>query len=311
MDLHYRDLEADSCGFGVQRGLLFTHLIQAAMHAGAELRTGCEVAATTPDGFVGLLSGEILGPFDLVAVCDGARSRLHAGLPNVGRREVYPWGALWTVMDDPQETFGSVLHQVYEGTSTMLGFLPSGRLSASEPRRTSMFWSCTAAQAATIMASDDAVARFRERVIELEPRATGILGGLRFSGQLLFAEYRDTVMQPLHDGNRVFLGDAAHAMSPQLGQGANLALIDAETLARKIETAATLREALEGYSADRRGQLQYYSLASRALTPLFQSDEDWLAPLRDRMFGPCGRVPVLRREMLMALCGRKTSVWPW
>ena len=41
-------------------------------------------------------------------------------------------------------------------------------------------------------------------------------------GQLTDAAYRDVLMPRWHEGNVVYLGDAAHAMSPQLGQGTSL-----------------------------------------------------------------------------------------
>ncbi len=45
--------------------------------------------------------------------------------------------------------------------------------------------------------------------------------------QLTFASYYDVVMPRWHAHRVAVLGDAAHATSPQLGQGCNLALCDA------------------------------------------------------------------------------------
>ena len=46
-------------------------------------------------------------------------------------------------------------------------------------------------------------------------------------------------------GDRVAIfGDAAHALSPQLGQGVNLALMDAAVLAHSLATQPSLPAAL-------------------------------------------------------------------
>ncbi|WP_448628478.1 FAD-dependent oxidoreductase [Geodermatophilus sp. URMC 64] len=54
------------------------------------------------------------------------------------------------------------------------------------------------------------------------------------------------------DGRRVLLGDAAHAMAPNAGQGANSALVDAAVLVTELERASGLDPALTAYTARRR-----------------------------------------------------------
>jgi len=94
-------------------------------------------------------------------------------------------------------------------------------------------------------------------------------------------------------------------MSPQLGQGANLALMDALVLARTLERAADARVALPAYARERRRHVYIYQFISRWLTPLFQSEHDWAAWLRDLAFDPLGRMPGTRGEMLKVLSGIK------
>lgn len=116
-------------------------------------------------------------------------------------------------------------------------------------------------------------------------------------------------MWPWNTGRTVYLGDAAHATSPQLGQGANLALVDAWTLARCLAVEPSLHDALYAYSAARRGHLGWYQFVTRALTPLFQSDYELLGALRDAVMGPLCRVPFVHRQMVEGMAGIARGPW--
>ncbi|MEU3608539.1 FAD-dependent monooxygenase [Streptomyces sp. NPDC035033] len=64
-------------------------------------------------------------------------------------------------------------------------------------------------------------------------------------------------------GRVALLGDAAHAMTPNLGQGACQALEDAVTLAAALATEATVEAGLARYDAERRPRSQAVALAAR------------------------------------------------
>ncbi len=117
------------------------------------------------------------------------------------------------------------------------------------------------------------------------------------------AVYRDAVMTRWHQGRMVLAGDAAHAMSPQLGQGVNMALLDALALRDAVRTHGGGAEALQAYQAQRRAHVAVYQRWSRWLTPLFQSDRDAWAKARDVLLGPMGRLPGGRGHMLRVLSG--------
>jgi len=114
-------------------------------------------------------------------------------------------------------------------------------------------------------------------------------------------------MRHWHDARMVCIGDSAHATSPQLGQGANLALIDAMTLASCFAETSAVEAALVLYSQRRRAHLRYYQGASKLLTPFFQSDSRIASTLRDIALGPLCRMPIAREQMAMTLSGSKTG----
>jgi 2-polyprenyl-6-methoxyphenol hydroxylase-like FAD-dependent oxidoreductase len=110
-------------------------------------------------------------------------------------------------------------------------------------------------------------------------------------------------MPRYHTDRCVVIGDAAHATSPQLGQGTNLALIDAVVLAECLGQGLPLPQALDRYTSLRKDHLHFYGEASRWLTPLFQSDLRVLPWLRDVFMNVSSRLPVARSLTLETLVG--------
>jgi len=88
------------------------------------------------------------------------------------------------------------------------------------------------------------------------------------------------------------MGDAAHGTSPQLGQGANLALIDAVTIAHCLRKSSDVRDALTLYEKMRRPHIAYYQMTSRALTPAFQSHGTVMPWLRDTFLVAARYIPI-------------------
>ncbi|SEG93459.1 2-polyprenyl-6-methoxyphenol hydroxylase [Thermomonospora echinospora] len=78
----------------------------------------------------------------------------------------------------------------------------------------------------------------------------------------------------VHGGKVALVGDAAHAMTPNLGQGACTAILDAEALARAVaEHGPTgLPSALRAYDAERRRSAQRVAFASRNLHRLMTTE---------------------------------------
>ena len=94
-------------------------------------------------------------------------------------------------------------------------------------------------------------------------------------------------------------------MSPQLGQGVNMALLDALALRDALRAEPGVSAALTRYQAERRQHIGIYHFWSRWLTPLFQSEHDVWAGLRDLTFHPMSRLPIERGQMLRVLTGTR------
>jgi 2-polyprenyl-6-methoxyphenol hydroxylase-like FAD-dependent oxidoreductase len=309
VDLSYAQLDARLHGLGIHRGVLFETLFSAA-RAVATIHCGVAIAASrvAPDGrWLADQHGERHGPFALVIAADGAASALHGERPGV-RSRLYPWGALWFVASDAGGALSAsrTLHQTVDGADRMVGLLPTGHAPGGERAVVSLFWSLHGERVAAWRAAG--LAAWRDQVLRLDPRAEAVLDQLDDLEPVLFTRYRDVAMWPWHADRLVFLGDAAHATSPQLGQGANLALVDAAVLADTLADAPTLELALARYSALRRRHLAYYQFATRALTPLFQGDSRLLGWLRDRAFPASRWIRPLRHRMVLMMTGVERGV---
>jgi 2-polyprenyl-6-methoxyphenol hydroxylase-like FAD-dependent oxidoreductase len=85
------------------------------------------------------------------------------------------------------------------------------------------------------------------------------------------------------EGRITLLGDAAHPCTPNLGQGACLALEDAATLARCVAMTTPLNEALRRYEALRLARTRHIQQRSRLLGWIGQWNDDLLAAGRQTL----------------------------
>jgi 2-polyprenyl-6-methoxyphenol hydroxylase-like FAD-dependent oxidoreductase len=309
MDMRYAELGERYHGLGMQRGALFEVLrradpLAAAVQTGARIDQVDAASGRLVDG-----DGRGHGPYDLVVVANGAHSPLRAALADAVQRDaLYPWGAIWCLAADPRRRFRDELEQRYRRAREMCGVLPVGHLpgQGAEADRVSIYWSVRTAELDAVLAAG--IAPVRAAIAALWPDAAALLAGMDDLSAWRRASYRDVVLAQPWRERLVLIGDAAHGMSPQLGQGVNMALLDAQSLARALARAATPSDALADYARTRADHLAIYQFLSRWLTPLFQSDLDALAWWRDLLFLPMSRLPLARGESLKILTGIKRGL---
>lgn len=305
LDVRYRDFAQGSFGLGLHRGALFSVLWNAVKRSQIEMRTGVEVTRCDQQTGRAKLFGDVqeLGEYDCVIVANGTHSHVRDSLNVPAKVTPYPWGALWAVVPDDGSTSG-MLRQWLRNAEQMLGLMPTGRNYGDAQSVISFFWSLPVDQLATWR--EQGLQQWKEAVLKLAP-IQHVLDHIKTPEQLTFASYADVQMTYWHDRHAVCIGDCAHATSPQLGQGANLALIDAMTLAQCFDASDNVTQALQLYSCTRKSHLRYYQSASRLLTPLFQSHSKLGSSLRDLGMGLVCRTPFLKQQMALTLSGTKTG----
>ncbi len=292
MRMAYATWRPGAFGLGVHRASLFEVLLAGAELAGVDIRTGA--AVTSFDGLISPTltdaAGRRHGPFDIVVIADGSASSLRQKLRPRALAPVYPWGAVWANAAAGPE-FENALRQRYDRAEVMAGVLPIGG------GQVSFFWSLPV-RAMGAWAEGD-FAAWRNRVLRIWPEVEPVVAQFEGPGAFSRAVYRDVSVGNWSAGAFLLIGDAAHGTSPQLGQGANLGLIDAVELAMRVESPAHLAR----YQRARRLQTGPYQLFSRALTPLFQSAGPVGPWVRSALFAPLAQAPLLDRIAAATLTG--------
>lgn len=270
-------------GLAVQRAALFDLLLGRALARGVVLETSRRVSGTSDDGRrLVMEDGSTTPTFDLLVDAMGSGSPLRRC-----RSRELSYGALWaTVPWSACEGFDPhTLEQRYRRASTMAGVLPVGTASEGAAPMATLFWSVGRG-----VDPHRALRDWRDAAGELWPE-TAHLAAI---AQPSFARYRHHTHRRPHDGRLVRVGDSFHATSPQLGQGANMALIDALALRSAIRLGSDLGDALRRYASARKGHVAFYQALSVVLTPFYQSDSRLLPIARDLLVAP-----LLRRRGLV------------
>lgn len=113
------------------------------------------------------------------------------------------------------------------------------------------------------------------------PVAGGVMQRVASFDELLINTVRRVTCPTWSAGRAVIIGDAAHAMAPNLGQGANSAMIDAVVLAEELATAGTVSAALQRYEARRRPVVTRIQSTAQLLERLSELDGPGTIRLRD------------------------------
>jgi 2-polyprenyl-6-methoxyphenol hydroxylase-like FAD-dependent oxidoreductase len=290
VDIPYHECEAR----GVSRAALSQLLLDAALVLDVRIRYGCPVEKISVEDERATVHAAGASCFDLVVIADGAASTLPAQVGLSVASTVYKWGALWAMFDVAEWDGQALLEQRYHATRRMFGLMPTARVEGK--LRLSMFWSLPCADYAAWQARP--IEEWKDELRALWPQAAPVIDQIHHHDQFTLATYRHARAKRLAGGPVCVIGDAAHAMSPQLGLGSTLAVQDALALANAIHSHGALAGAT-AYSEERLCAVRNYQMLSKALTPCFQADSNGL--WRDLMFAVGLKLPGIQRLMVRSI----------
>jgi 2-polyprenyl-6-methoxyphenol hydroxylase-like FAD-dependent oxidoreductase len=283
------DLSSPSYGPGldhllaVRRSRLQEILLAAVdSHARISLRLAAEVTAARAHGAVDLEWHGRTSTIDadLVVAADGAGSTVRSkgafGARTTGTGQRYLRGLV------PVGTLG--LAGEYW---TALGLFGGAPVDAET---TYVYADATAPPVAAALAKGDADALRRVWAAAL-PAVPWLAERLPPPEELLLNDVVTVHCGRWVDGRLVLLGDAAHAMAPTVGQGANSALVDAAVLAAAIAQGPSLDAGLDAYVARRRPAVTKVQRLASTLARLARVRGSMPRAVRDRLLATVARIP--------------------
>ncbi|MDQ0848467.1 2-polyprenyl-6-methoxyphenol hydroxylase-like FAD-dependent oxidoreductase [Arthrobacter sp. B3I9] len=236
------------------------------------------LAAAVPDS-VARAYGQVrtLPDAGLVVGADGVHSRVRRAVwGNRCRARLSPYVALRGVIAEPVTpgTGGE-----YWGRGQLFGITPASQ------GRTYWYASYRSDQGPDGIAVDEALAITRARFAGSSAVIGSVLAAATSAQTLAQRIWTAPPLRRYAREGAVLVGDAAHAMMPNLGRGACEALIDAVTLAELLNSRP-LPDALQAYSRRRWLRSQGLRVASSAMARLALAER--AQPLRDGLLRLAG-----------------------
>jgi 2-polyprenyl-6-methoxyphenol hydroxylase-like FAD-dependent oxidoreductase len=252
----------------IRRSALYTLLGEAVARAGIDARFGEELSSLD-GGRVITRSGTL--EVDLVIGADGVHSRVRATAGFDAR--VRKLGASYVRALAPR---GLARNEEAWTSAGLFGSfdLPDGT-----------YWYASCGTVKRALEQRD-LASLRAAWTRAYPASEPLLAALPSFDALLIHDVLEVECSRYVRGNVALVGDAAHAMAPNLGQGANSALVDAAVLGDELRRADTLQGALQAYDARRRPRVQAVARTAARLGALAELTNPVLRSLRDRVVMP-------------------------
>lgn len=222
------------------------------------LRPGTEVIRVGADGEVEHSGG--VSHADLVVGADGIRSTVRRSVWPGGPSPRYAGYTTWRLVAAPEGAVDFGGESWGKGERFGIAPLPDGRV----------YCFAVANRPAGERVPGGELAEVRRRFGHWHDPIPALLNATAEEAVLRNDIEELPALPAFVSGRVALLGDAAHAMTPNLGQGAGLAMEDAVTLAALLDLHPTVEAALQAYDRDRRPRTQMIVRRSRRIGAIAQ-----------------------------------------
>lgn len=253
-----RLVEGRPANVGISRRALQKVLADQAMASGAAVRLGLTVDALADDGagVDATFSDGSTGRFDVVIGADGVYSQVRGMILPEAERPQFTGQAVWRYNFARPAELDAL--QVYNGP-TGVGLVP---MSAEL-----MYMYVTTPEPGNPRYPHDGIAAvMRAKLANCSPAIRALGEQIVDDSGVVYRPLEGMLVTgPWHRGRIGLLGDAVHATTPHLGQGAGMAIEDALVLADEINRHDSVDAALRAYRDRRFERCAYIVNSSLAI----------------------------------------------
>jgi 2-polyprenyl-6-methoxyphenol hydroxylase-like FAD-dependent oxidoreductase len=281
--------------FSIVRQTVINALAEAARKAGVEIVTDSEAVSATPDGTLNLANGRALRA-DLVIGADGANSRVRDSLALLDKRKYLVDGCTRLLIDKTPEERDKTNED--NGATTVEYWSGSRRVLYTPCSETEVYI------ALTMLDTDEpakAVPVDREAWTRWFPHLAPLIERLVDQGRYDRFEY--IRLKRWSSGKVAIIGDAAHALPPNIGQGGGCAMMNALSLAVYLDRERQVPPALEVWENSERAITEH----TQRVSLMLGWPTTWPPSVRAKTLALAGRWKWLIRQRTRTALHRPTG----
>jgi 2-polyprenyl-6-methoxyphenol hydroxylase-like FAD-dependent oxidoreductase len=236
---------------GITRPLLQSILQEAAISSGTRTRLGVSVKQVeeTDKGLLVTCTDDTRKHYDLLVSADGINSASRVRLFGNDVAPRFTGQAVWryNFARPADMTWG----EIYYGSGTKVGLVP---MSAT----TMYMFLVTAEPSNPRMLPDQLADLMKDRLGDYTGRVAALREQITDSAAVVYKPMESVLLpRPWYRGRQLIIGDAAHATTPHLAQGAAMAIEDAVLLGELLAQHSSLPPALEEFMSRRFKRAKY------------------------------------------------------